>query len=430
MSIEDRVRAAARARTALVRDIRPLELPDERPAHTRRARRLLGWGAPVAAAALVTAVALVLVMLRQAGGPPSVPAAAPAAASVPRYYAVLDHLGGAQGVGPASSTPQQVVVADDRTGQTLAVIPPSPGQTFSGVTAAADDRTFVLSSYQAANRETTWYLLRITPGAAHPAKLTKLPIEPLPAQPTGLALSPDGRELAVMFRTAATASNTRTQLSIYSVSSGAALDAWGTDGDAGLIAGSANVDGLSWVNGDRSIAFRWAASVPGAANSSELMVRTLDVTAAGHDLLADSRLVLQVPSSVAQGGFFTDPCATSLVASDGRTVICSTVGAKAPSAACPAAPPWFVRYSTATGKPLQVLYRNQGPCVNGQALLLWTDPSGSHVIGLILLVNGKGPWPALFGVFAAGRLTPLPDLVVAGTRSRQSAAVIPGGIAF
>jgi hypothetical protein len=429
MSIEDRVRAATRARTALVRDIRPLELPDERPAHARRARRWLSWGAPIAAAALVTAVALVLVMLRQAGGPQSGAAAPAVSASVPRYYAVLDHLGGAPAAGPASSTPLQVVVADDRTGHPLAVIPPSPGQTFSGVTGAADDRTFVLSSYQAAERETTWYLLRIAPGAAHPAKLTKLPIEPLLGQPTGLALSADGRELAVMFRTGTTASNARTQLSIYSLSSGAALGAWRTDADGGLIAGSANVDGLSWVNGDRSVTFRWATSVRGVSNSGEQTVRTLDVTAAGHDLMADSRLVLQVPFSVARGGFFTDPCATSLVARSGRTVICSTIGAKAPSAACPDAPPWFVSYSTATGKPLQVLYRYQDPCVNGQALLLWTDPSGSHVIGLIFLAQGNGSSPTLFGLFAAGRLTPLPDLVVS-PRYLQLAADLLGGIAF
>jgi hypothetical protein len=136
-----------------------------------------------------------------------------------------------------------------------------------------------------------------------------------------------------------------------------------------------------------------------------------------------------VPSSVARGGFFTDPCATSLVASDGRTVICGTIGAKAPSAACPDAPPGFVGYSTATGKPLQVLYRYQDRCVNAEALLLWTDPSGSQVIGLIFLVNGKGSSPALFGLFAAGRLTPLPDLVV-GTRYLQIAIGLLGGIAF
>jgi hypothetical protein len=44
-------------------------------------------------------------------------------------------------------------------------------------------------------------------------------------------------------------------------------------------------------------------------------------------------------------------------------------------------------------------------------------------------VKGKGSSPALFGLFAAGRLTPLPDLVV-GTRYLQSAADLLGGIAF
>ncbi len=103
MSIEDRVRAATRARTALVRDIRPLEFPDELPARarrTRRARRWLNWGAPIAAAALVTALALILVMLRQADGPqpgPAAPApgasAASAAGSIPRYYVALAYTG-------------------------------------------------------------------------------------------------------------------------------------------------------------------------------------------------------------------------------------------------------------------------------------------------------------------------------------------------
>jgi hypothetical protein len=93
MSIEERVRAATRARTDLVRDIRPLELPDELTAPARRSpgtRRWFAWGAPLAAAALVTALALVLVMLRQAGGPPadspasSASAAASAPSSIPR----------------------------------------------------------------------------------------------------------------------------------------------------------------------------------------------------------------------------------------------------------------------------------------------------------------------------------------------------------
>jgi hypothetical protein len=444
MSTEDRVRAATRARTALIRDIRPLEFPDELPAHarrTRRARRWVNWGAPIGAAALVTALALVLVMLRQAGGPqsgPATPAAAPpAAASIPRYYVALAYTG-------STSAQMKAVVGDDRTGHTLAVITPSSSQNFYGVTAAADDRTFVLMNYEAAQQETTWYLLRLTPGAAHPTQLTKLPIKPLAAHVSGLALSPDGRELAVMWRTATTSTNAVTQLAVYSMSSGAALHTWSTPGpNNNLIGGDGNGAGLFWINGDRSVDFRWDNIVQGPvvsvrvhgttervrSNANQLTVRTLDVTSAGHDLLADSRLVLQVPPGVTQDGHFTEPCVTSLAASDGRAIICGTVGGNIRSAACPAAPPSFVSYSTATGKPLQVLYRYQGVCVNGQALLLWTDPSGSQAIGLILtvkVVKGKNtPSPTLFGVAADGRFTPFPALVVP-----QGAVDNQGGIAF
>jgi hypothetical protein len=235
-----------------------------------------------------------------------------------------------------------------------------------------------------------------------------------------------------MFSAAPTSTNTRPQLSIYSLSSGVALDTWRANAvKENSIGQGANAEGLSWVDGDRSVAFRWFDPVPGGSNYGALTVRTLDVTAAGHDLLADSRLVLQVPFIVVRGSIVTTPCSTSLVASDGRTVICSTVsaGAHASSAACPGAPPSFVSYSTATGKPLQVLYRYQGPCVDGQALLLWANPSGSQAIGLILMVKqvqGKNtPSPTLFGVAAGGHFTPLPALVVP-----DGAVHNAGGIAF
>jgi len=71
VSIEDRVRAATRARADLVTRHRPLDLPAGSHAGARRgqhARRWLGWGTPFAAAALVVALAVVLVVVRQAGG--------------------------------------------------------------------------------------------------------------------------------------------------------------------------------------------------------------------------------------------------------------------------------------------------------------------------------------------------------------------------
>jgi hypothetical protein len=436
VSIEERVRAATRARTALVRDVRPLEFPDESPARARRtprARRWLTWGAPIGAAALVTALALVLVMLRQAGGPQTDPAASTSAAasaaaavpaSIPRYYVALAY------VNPGSSNPIEAVVGDDRTGRKLAVITPSASQNFYGVTVAADDRTFVLMNYNNAQQETTFYLLRLTPGAAHPTQLTELPIKGIVAHINGLALSPDGRELAVMYRTATTATNEVTTLSVYSMSSGAALNTWLTHAvNDNELSGDPNGEGLSWVNGDRSVDFGWIATQPSAQHPATLTVRAMDVTAAGHDLLADSRLVWQVPPAVFQSGDSSEPCDRWLVTSDGRSIVCGSTGWNGTTFACPAAPPSFVSYSTVTGKPLQVLYRYQGQCVNGQALLAWINSSGSQAIGFILMdkvVNGKNTSvPSLFGVAAGGRFTPLAALPF-----HQDAVYSAGGIAF
>jgi hypothetical protein len=282
--------------------------------------------------------------------------------------------------------------------------------------------------------ETSWYLLRLTPGAAHPGQLTKLPIKPIVAVADGLALSPDGRELAVMWRTATTATNAVTQLSVYSLSSGAVLGTWRTHPPQDTFAfGGANAEGLSWVNGDRGIDFGWVASVPGAREPDKFTVRTLDVTAAGHDLLADSRLVMQVPTRVkTTATTSTTPCATALAAGDG-TVVCGTSGGSGVSGAegCTAAPPSFVSYSAVTGKQLKVVYRYPGQCLNGQSRVLWTDPTGSHVIAFLLLALKGKPASAgnLFGLVANGHFTSLPTLVT-GTGWASGAADSPGGIAF
>jgi hypothetical protein len=409
MSIEDRVRAATRARTDLVRQIRPLELPDELPARggrsrharpARDARHWLNWGAPLAAAALVTALALALVLLRQAPAPqpaPVTPTNAPQLpASIPRYYVVVTPSGG-------------MLVADDRSGRALATVPPPAGQYFSGVTAAADDRTFVLSSsFKNGKAETMWYLLRITPGAAHPARLTQLPIAPLRAQVHGLALSQDGRELAVMSDGAS-----GLQLSTYSVTSGALLGSWHTSTSYWILrTAGVNAYGLSWLADGRHIAFRFDAY---AKNSLTHLVteRTLDVTAAGHDLLANSRLDLQLPLGLTSPAA-PQPCFSSLATPDGRIVICGTALIAGQSrTGCTGTPTSFVSYSAATRERLRTLYQDPRPCPGGAALPLWTDSSGSQVIGLTQgTATAHAPGVPVLGLIVAGHFTPFPGLGV------------------
>ena len=86
MSVEDRLRTATRARADLVSDIRPLDLPAREPARLRRApgsRRWMAWAAPAAAAALVVALAMTLVSIRQARNESPIAAAAqPGAAAI------------------------------------------------------------------------------------------------------------------------------------------------------------------------------------------------------------------------------------------------------------------------------------------------------------------------------------------------------------
>lgn len=434
MNIEDRLREAARARDGIVRPPRPLVLPDHL---SDRAGELGGlreprpgrdrWGTwliPVAAAAAVIVVAAILVAVRQLSAPGSAPAPANSTASIPRYYVALAYMG-------STSAPMKAVVGDDQTGRTVAVLTPTAAQNFYGVTAAADDRTFVVMNYLAAQQETTWYLLRITPGAAHPARLTKLPIKPLAAHVNGLALSPNGRELAIMWRTGTTATNGLEHLSVYSLSSGAALGTWNTPDLSGINGiGGANATGLSWVNGDRSLDFRWTVFTGGAHPSYTHTVRRIDVTAAGGDLLADSRVALRLPpiAKLAKTKF-SEPCAASVITPDGN-LVCGTTSFSDVSfeEVCSTVPPSFVTYSGTTGKRLKVLYQWHGQCLEAQATPVWTDPAGSHVIAFLLL-SEKGVKTSLtdkFGLVTDGHFTALPKLVTGIT----GADIDQGGLAF
>ena len=427
MSVEDRVRAAARARADLVTEIRPLELPAARPLGLPFApppRRGVTWLAPVAAAAVVIALAVTLVAVRHTAGPPPVPATSPAVSpaiaaiekTVPEYYAEIT---------PASS----VIVGDDRTGAVIATVSPPGGGSFVGVTAAGDDRTFVLDTQADGDGTHAWYLLRIAPGASDPARLTPLPIATLPGadQIDGLALSPDASELAVFYQAYGSFQSEGAYkvlsggphgpftLRTYSLATGKALRSWTTPASQSeAISSKASVSsdnevGLTWTDDGRTLGFLFS---PFTTPTDE---RALSVTAPGTDLIADSRVVLaQANALPACDGAMT-------LTTDGKTTICG-VRSYAPGGGCTAPKAEFALYPVSTGKLGGVLYRDQSLCRTADAWILWARSASSAIGGLAVYGSGRNP-TITTGVLTPGKFTPL-DVRNAGSLG------LSGAIAF
>jgi hypothetical protein len=326
--------------------------------------------------------------------------------------------------GPAKAPqPDSVTVADTLTGQRLATITPPAGSTFVGVTGAADDRTFVLDSVQlsvrsgflSATQPRTWYLLRITPGATPVTTLTRLSF-PLPgaADVNGIALSPDGTKLAVLYQVAAGTSggfpySGSFTLAIYSVATGAVLRTWtGTDPYHGSYGyGSNDVpdpnDNVTWTADGQHLAFAYRSS---NGPSASLYLRELSLGAPGTDLFKDSTVVAEIAVSTTTGKS-TIWCDSLGITGDGQTAVCGAelpkaapVGATldaltqpAPWTGCAAptdaANPGLAEISLAGDKLTRVLYEAEPTCMGGgDASVLWSSPSGNTVLGTVTYTDG------------------------------------------
>lgn len=444
MNAQERLRDAATAIAATVRDVSPLnlpgDLPDDVPEAARR-RRLPAmprarrrtrrgvpspsrWLVPLAAAGAVVALAATLVAVRSVphGQPynpasPSASLSAPAApasgaaGAIPGYFVVLNLLPhGAAAVGDTSSSRPVAIVG----------LPPG-GNRFAGATGAADDRTFVLdvarnppANMVSSLTPRVWYLLRIAPGTGRPARLARLPIPPTPDNTLvlGIALSPDGSRLAVLYqRLLGTASFVPgpITLQIFSVATGAALRTWTGPSDRtgpGETINSGYFDPnstLTWMTGGRTLAFSYVTMSGGGGTWM------LDLSRPGHDLTADSRLV---PAPDFPSGCEGSP----LVTADGQIAVCGTSASPTGGLGSCSAPgrdgiggkPRFVEYSTVTGKLVRVLYRYPAICIDGYTFLYWVSPSGTALIG-DLQVNPQfpGQYRDEAGLFTDGAFRPL-----------------------
>jgi hypothetical protein len=458
---EGRIRAATRAVAGTVHEVRPLELPareapgasEGSPMPRRRPRggglrHLRPWGVPLAAAVAMLAIAATVVAVRDLPGglpaspsspsPSAVPAStgpAPHAVApvpgVPEYYVTLNNASiKAPSDAYSDTSPFQAVIGGTFTGARLATVNPPAGSTVAGVTAAADDRTFVLdvtpcSRPDAASQvcTRTWYLLRIAPGASNAARLTQLPI---PATAAGtrveaMALSPDGRELAVALQPDANgAGQAPESLVLYSVATGAVLRTWTGPNGTILFPGERfrvdSLPALSWLADGRTLVF-----------SDEWAARTLDTTGQGQNLISGSELVWS-PMKYLSGnppGYRLSCDGAPLVIDDGATLVCGATGMPSPARhlTSECSDMWdnamgFVEYSTATRRLTRTLSIDQTTCTGEvTADIYWASPLGGPLIARLNSAPEQHPagsqWNEV-GVIVNGKVSPLSFPVASG----------------
>jgi hypothetical protein len=468
---------AMRELASTVTDAPPLNLSPRPKARASRAARPVGgrswqlWAVPLAAGVAVIALAISLVVIKDLpSGPVVVSPPGPATVSgVPPYYVTLysppqptqtspptpaatpssQPTGAPCTVGSAGCSADaaggtDLLVGDTLTGAKLAVIAPPKGADFYGVTGAADDRTFVVDTYNSSSVSDfslprTFYRLEIVPGAKSPVQLTRLPL-PSMTGTFAMALSQSGTELAVA-RMSSNYNDDETWLQIYSVATGRLLRSWSTDNgdvlDRGADVMSDSNFGLTWVDGDRAVDFPYNYESFGPLTTIKLegrtlrrrlitrhvAVRTLAVSASSGNLIADSRILWsEVPPET--DGYPSGGCSEfqdALVSADGETVMCTS--SYGPDTDRPAGKivPWHLGWlsnSVAAPKAARPVYAfTVDAPIRSQGWLyaLWSNASGSTMIGSWYFGSSTTP-PVHFGVMSHGtfRALPVPPTITVG----------------
>jgi hypothetical protein len=421
---------AMRELARTVTDAPPLRLAPGRAARAprpARQRRWTLWAVPLTAAVAVIALAVALVTIKDLPNARVVPPTAPAsssAAGVPAYYAAPELL--CKTCGSAI-----LVVGDTFTGAKLATFSPPRGTTFEAVSAAADDRTFVAETVgypfdpDFETQHVTWYLLKITPGASTPVRLTRLPIPGLPpaAMIGTVVLSPSGGELAVTYQFR-DPTPVKDVLRIYSVATGKLLNSWSTTlipdlelllAPFGFVSSMQSNNQLSWVDGGRALSFTTISYT----SSVLVAVRTLKLTTGGGNLIRDSRVVWSMQSPISGASTCaSQPVTVPWITADGKTVVCTQVVADDPGDRSEKTrQAWqltWLAYQTAdpkAAKAARTLYKftaySTGSQAEGFSSVQWADATGSTMI-IAWTIQSSTSSALHFGVVSHGRFTPLP----------------------
>ena len=435
--LEDQLRSAFRAKaSAISPPAPPLELqPREVAGPVVRGGGNRAWTPGrkrwlVPAAAAIAVLAVIAAALAATGALPGrrTPPAVPVQTAVPPYYVALI---GSRGEQLYTYVPADVaVVRATATGSDLARIRPPRPYSFAGVTAAADDRTFVLlgvsplrktggtAEFAGRTYSARLFLLRLNPAASSPsarARLTALPGVPIPRgqQLQAMALSPAGTSLAAIFSESDSVTGRQSsELMVFNLASGT-YRTWTRQvcpagrclraaiGDGGPLVSYPSRVQLSWTADGQSLLF-----ITGPTGSQ---VRLLTVSAAGHDLMADST-ALPIRTAVL---YWND----AVITPDGKSVFIEYGSTQGDITWCT-----LLRFSAATGKATIVnqfpTWKSGNGTGSGPDDVLWTNNDGSKFIVLGArpgrikgnLVSGRialEPSGQTAGLYDSGRYTPI-----------------------
>ncbi|HLM90141.1 MAG TPA: hypothetical protein VK284_14180 [Streptosporangiaceae bacterium] len=405
-ALQDKLRAALRETAdEIPAQAPPLDLsPQRRASRDGRNARWGAWAAPLGAAALV--LAAVGASLAVAGNLTHQPVATRPQAGpggVPAYYVALitakPQSDVANDLGSSSLTYSAAELRSTQTGAVLArITPPKPYVSFTGVSGAAGDRTFVLSAQ--GRQPSVWppypaqrfFLLRIDPAARAGARmtLTALPAGYVPAGYgiRDMALSPDGTHLAAQIGDSLGYAE---ELDVFDLATRTER-AWSTrtcaecapNGGGNLWMG-VNTDALSWTADSQHVAFTW-----------ENTVRLLDTRAAGSDILTDSKTVATWTGGVTG----LNQWRGAIITPDGRTVLgieqLAGMNLKGPIRE------HLVSWSAATGQQIAVLNNLNARDLGDYEQILYTSTDGRL---LVLTYQQPG---AKAAIVHDGRSTPIP----------------------
>jgi hypothetical protein len=380
--------------------LRPLQVPTRPPARPPGWRpRLLPLAAAAAVIAVITAGALVAGLTT--AHKPAAAGSAPVA-GLPRFYVTTGFTPDGRGV--------QAVVRTSASGQVVGTVPvPSTGPvewadsggTF--VTAAADDRSFIIGAYEGQEPDSVGggldlRLFRFAISAAgKPGHLTELAPAPMRNETTeGIALSPDGKLLAVSLMRDSPADAVGA-IQVLDLATGTTRT-WTAPAHSVYIPGPP-----SWADGSRVIAFTWLRSTQSGLMSAPRGIRLLDTAAPGGNLVAGTVIV---PSGVVGAGSIV----SALITPDGRDVIVVTWRDLTPQASTHTVVVQFAELQASTGRLVRLL-RTQTAQYSQVNVITLEDSLGVLSLGSqgrYALVQGPQFGWLDVGGSDPGRFTPLP----------------------